>query len=130
MRLNSTLACLCVTLACSSPDQAEPRRVCFTHTGDDGLTKRLVDALEARIRESQQWTLGGCSDDDSLFVHMNAPKWSVGDSRNDVRPRVMVGNGRRAQPVAIDVRCWDDDLGHCVDVLVEKLGGVATVPES
>jgi len=99
--------------ACDSHNQPEPRLICLTHIGDDGLTSRMTEALEARIGDKREWVLGGCSTDDSLFVCMRAPEWNTVDSRIEVRPTLAVRNGRFAQPVTIDSRCWDDDLSLC-----------------
>jgi len=126
--VGAMLISMIVIAGCGAPAHSQPKLVCFSRIGDDGLTLRMSETFLKRARKSDEIVLGGCSEDNSLFVLMRAPEWTIIDSRTEARPTLEVRDGQFAQPVTIGARCWDDEHSHCVDTLIDKMMKVMAVP--
>lgn len=112
--------------ACAAPSSSVGRTsVEIRRGGDDGLTVRFADALEAAFRRAPGFSLGSGKVADTLIVTIPSNvTWKQTGDRTQVNYSIMFST-IDSQPVGSSSgTCWEDQLQQCIDHVLEDAKAV------
>jgi hypothetical protein len=88
--------------------------------GDDGLTRRLADAVRDEFKQSALFALTPASTPNSLRVSIPTNvEWEQVGGRTRVAYKLRLARGDRTFGVTAGV-CWENDLRTCARQVVEE----------
>jgi hypothetical protein len=108
------IGCPLLALAATPMAYAVPVPVVVESTGDDGLTRRFVDAVTAAFRVSPDFTLDRRKDAPVLvFYNSGHLEWRSVVKRTRVVFRAEFKNESGGLLYTSTGACWEDDLAAC-----------------
>lgn len=114
VRLIFLTATLC---ACATTESAVGDTVAIVTVGDDGLTQRLADAVEANAR-SARFTISTAGQPASLTIRIPTHVgWENVGSRMRVKYRAEFQR-RGVTKSSTSGECWDNELSVCASQIV------------
>lgn len=94
--------------------------------GDDGLTRRLRDTLEKRLRNSSDFTLSSGGQFGTLVVTIPTNvDWKTVGNRTQVSYVVEFTSAAKQKLGRSSGKCWEDDLDRCASRIVSDAKSAA-----
>jgi hypothetical protein len=89
--------------------------------GDDGLTRRLRDALESQFRSSPEFDLNAQTGPGTLVVTIPTHvDWKLDGQRTKVFYTVEFATVEKRKLATLKGSCWDDNMTKCATQIVKK----------